>query len=48
MKRYRSVMLDTDAQEEATSGEVFEETTEDLFVDDSDMDTDVEVVAEEE
>ena len=49
MKRYRSVMLDTDNQEEATTEEVFEEATEDLFVEELDMEeTDVEVVSEEE
>ena len=49
MKRYRSVMLDTDNQEEATTEEVFEETAEDLFAEELDMEeADVEVVSEEE
>ena len=49
MKRYRSVMLDTDNQEEATTEEVFEEATEDLFVEELDIEeTYVEVVSEEE
>ena len=49
MKRYRSVMLDTDAQEEAIAGDVFEETAEDLFAEELDMEeADVEVISEEE
>ena len=48
MKRYRSVMLDTDNQEETAAEEVFEEATEDLFVEELDMEEDVEVISEEE
>ena len=49
MKRYRSVMLDTDTQEETTAEEVFEENAEDLFAGETDTEeADVEVVSEEE